>query len=563
MGSHIHTPPSYLVPLAGPEIQAVELDPRREHLTIGRHENCEIPLPPNAETVSRFHAKLRAEANQWRISDLKSRWGTFVNGMKLAPEREVLLTEGDLIRISPWTFCFSARKTNAGTDSVNDLDTAHTLVRTVTQDQAGPLADQLLNLLLESSAAIHAATEEKALAEVILDVACQGSGLPNGALLRPLDATGRIAVIAARTGSFKAGQPVYSRSLLRAASTGAVAEFAGDHEENLSESIVAMKITSAICAPLMVGNTVAAYLYLDSRGAGGSQTLRSHASAFCMALARMSGLALANLKRVEMERRQASLEAELSAGGEAQKWILPKRSNSFPPFSYLGESRPGQYVGGDFFDIVPLGEGKLAVALGDVTGKGISASVLMTATQGFLHAALEQHHDVAKAVNALNRFVSPRCPDTRFVTLWVGLLDTGSNTLTYVDAGHGYAAMAHPDGRFLLLTSELGPPIGIDGEFVYEQLTVPLLPGAIVLVVSDGIIEQPAPQPDITGVKPCFEVEGVKRTILTSLNALAARNSDPTATSTGDPIASLYEAVIQHAGSNHLADDATAVLVRW
>src|SRR5690606_25746527 len=156
--------------------------------------------------------------------------------------------------------------------------------------------------------------------------------------------------------------------------------------------------------------------------------------------------ALSNLKRKEIEQRHARIQAELHAGAEAQRWILPKREGNFGSIAYIGESRPGMHMGGDFFDVIPLGEDRLAVTLGDVTGKGVSASVLMTTTQGFLHAALQQHGDPHRAVVDLCRFVHPRRPESRFVTLWVGVFDAKARTLRYVDAGHGHAMMARADG---------------------------------------------------------------------------------------------------------------------
>ncbi|HEY8665823.1 MAG TPA: PP2C family protein-serine/threonine phosphatase, partial [Tepidisphaeraceae bacterium] len=271
--------------------------------------------------------------------------------------------------------------------------------------------------------------------------------------------------------------------------------------------------------------------------------LRPNAAAFCLALGRMASLALANLKRIDIERRQALIEAELSAAAAAQRWILPRREARIGVFSYLGESRPGQYVGGDFFDVIPLGENKIAVALGDVSGKGIPASVLMTASQGFLHAALLEHGRPDRAVTNLNRFVNPRRPENKFITLWVGVFDAAAGTLSYVDAGHGYGIMLREDGTFEPLAGGEGLPIGVDADSIYQATTVPLPAGGAALIVSDGIIEQPG-----AGNTPAFEMEGVRRAI--SLPA-------------PDRVAALFDAVIAHAATDKLSDDATAVMVRW
>jgi len=141
-------------------------------------------------------------------------------------------------------------------------------------------------------------------------------------------------------------------------------------------------------------------------------------------------LALANLKRIDMERRSALLEADLKAAATAQQWILPQRQGHIGPFRYSGESRPGRHVGGDFFDIIPLKDDRLAIAIGDVSGKGVTASVLMTTAQGFLHAALEESGDPQHAVTRLNHFIHERSESNKFVTLWVGVLCAAGDNFT-------------------------------------------------------------------------------------------------------------------------------------
>src|SRR5205814_8448335 len=94
-----------LVPLAGPPMRAILLEGRAGEALIGRQSRCTVRLA--AEAVSRVHARLRHNSGQWSITDLASRWGTFLNGCKLSPETEMPLKPGDLIRIQPWTFRFS------------------------------------------------------------------------------------------------------------------------------------------------------------------------------------------------------------------------------------------------------------------------------------------------------------------------------------------------------------------------------------------------------------------------------------------------------------------------
>lgn len=537
----------YLVPVAGPELEPIQLSPKPAGQTIGRHEQCDLHLPSDAEKVSRFHARIIGDAGgQWRIVDTRSLWGTFVNGVQLTPGSAVALQEGDLIHIAPWTFSFSSVPRRRGLQTANDI--GQTVVRPVVAQPAGQVREDILNLLIETASSIHEATTEKDLAERIMSAAVRGTGLQNALVLRPIDTAGKVEVVASQLAANQQGEITFSRSLIAAAANGEVAEISQAGGGTISQSMVAMKINAALCVPIMLGRSPAQYLYLDSRGALAS-TIRPQGSNFCVALGRMASLALANLKRIEMERRAERIDYDLRAAAEAQKWILPQRHSAIGPFTCVGESRPGQYVGGDFFDIIDLGNGRLAVAVGDVTGKGVAASVLMTATQGYLHASLLDHGDPERAVTALNRFVSPRRDVSRFVTMWVGVFDRPAGTLKYIDAGHSYAVMIAGDGTVTTLDNGAGLPIGVDDTHRYTAETVRLPASGRVMVVSDGIIEQPGLiQHDGRMEDAQFEMAGV-------IDTLRSAGSDA--------VADLFAAVVQHAGTDSLADDATAVLVRW
>ncbi len=536
----------WLIPISGPSLQPIELNPRPEGLTIGRHEKCDLMLPSNAEQVSRMHARLmHDETEGWRLSDLGSRWGTFLNGVKLTPKLEIPIKPGDLIGIAPWTFTVSTSHRIRGLQPKEDM--GQTVVRAISEKNARPLAENLLQLLLESAAKIHASTSENELAENVISAALRGTGLSNGVMLKPVDGLNSFNVISSQISKDAQNSPsTFSRSLLLEASGGNVAEISAGSGGDFSQSLVQMNVSAAICAPLMLGESAAAFLYLDSRGSI-MQAIRPNASEFCVALSKIASLALANIKRVEIEKRQSSIDAELSAAAAAQKWIMPKRLLQFGDLKTIGESKPGQQVGGDFFDIIPLADGKLAIAVGDVSGKGVSASVLMTATQGYLHASLDQYHEPGKAVTALNRFIGPRRPASRFVTLWVGLIDPKNNRLTYVDAAHGYAVLRKSDGTMHELNDGGGLPVGVMDDSEYTAIEVEFAKGDQLVIVSDGIIEQPSRDSSIESRQE-FEIEGVKKAL---------------AITTDDIVKLIFTSVFDHAGTEQLADDATTVWVGW
>ena len=545
---------AWLVPIAGPMMPPIELTPSPRGLLVGRLDHCDVQL--SAESVSRHHARLMHGGSCWSITDLKSRWGTVVNGAKIAPEERVALGENDLVGIIPWTFVFCATAqardglVDGATEALDDAVELGKSFRTGAVDRWPSMRDEMLSVLMDAAAALHGATDEKTLAHILLEKATLGSGLPNAAYLKHASGPGRYEIIAARFPG--TGQMAYSRSLLSAAASGEMAELSADRlPADLAHSIVSLGVKAALCVPIMLGQVVAAFLYLDVRAVLGAnlRLMRPNAAEFCRSLGQMAGLALANIRRMEFERRNARIQGDLSAAAAAQRWILPPPQDQLGRFSYRALSEEGEFCGGDFFDVLWIDEHQLAIAIGDVAGHGVEASVLISASAGFLHAQLARNPDPADAANRLNAFVFPRRPEGRFLTLWVGLLHLKKRELTYVDAGHGYVLLNDESGGMNQLPGEGHFPIGIEETCVYKSTAVSLGATGQMLLISDGIVEQSAPTADARNALS-FGLAGVGRAV----------HSTP---AEGDVVAAIIEAVRQHAGRSRLADDATAVLVKW
>jgi len=179
---------AWFVPVAGPTIAPLVLSSKDGGVIVGRHESSDIKLPPDADKISRNNARLQVDESgaRWTLTDLKSSWGTYLNGVRLTPLVDMPLSEGDLVRLTPWTFHFTLRGLpQRGLRTSDDGATLNTMVRALSPDRAQPaksLGDDLLGLLLEGAAAIHGATDEKALADVILDAAVRGTRMTHAAV---------------------------------------------------------------------------------------------------------------------------------------------------------------------------------------------------------------------------------------------------------------------------------------------------------------------------------------------------------------------------------------------
>lgn len=525
--------PLTLITLSGPSAVTQTLAPGAV-CVVGRSADSSICLLN--ERVSRRHAVLLWREGHWFALDEASAHGTFVNGVRLVPGEPAILNAGDLLRIGPWTM-----RVTLGSRS-------HPLARTI-DDSAAPRqrieradssvvpgAQRRLRLLTDLIARFNAGATEADLADFALESALKGTGYARGAVVKLAHGSDDVEVVQTRLPPEEKAVFTFSNSLIEAAAAGQSVVLTRDAEQVSSHSIARMDIHSAICTPVLIEEAVAAFLYLDARGR--ESAIRPDAAGFCEAVARALGLALANLKRADLEKRQRVLTSELNAAREAQQFILPPPRGEVGRVRYAMRMRPGIFVAGDLFDVLALPDGRTAFCLGDVAGHGAGSGMLMASAQAFLHAYLESGRSPAQAVGLLNRFLSDRLTAGRFVSLFLGVLDP-DGTLEFVDAGHGHWLLlcAHPGE-----TPSPDPeciPLGIDPDHAFASATVRMHPGDRLILFSDGLIDQRAPGGEEFGMDRLRE----------ALSASA--NPD-------DDIQHIFDRVLAFAQTSSLDDDATA-----
>lgn len=538
-----------LDPISGPPLPdgspRVEVSASLAPLLVGRSTESGLQLPD--ATVSRRHAEILRDDDLWVLRDLGSRHGTYVNGNRLDPDTPHRLSHRDQVCIGPWVFRVRdvpADAIGSGFASIaDDLPMRSTRVQAVPAMELRSLAQQRLDVLIDCAARINASTDLDALAGVALESVIAGAGFARAAMVRPPDETGQAEIIAFRAVlPEKPNELELSRSLLDAAARGHVARLTSDgpaSAHDYGQSIVQLGIHSALCAPVQVGDQVEALMYLDARGS--ESAVRHDAAAFCQAISRLSGLALANIRRQDLELEQKRVETELNAAREAQRLIMPAASGARGWHTYSMEMTPGRVVAGDLFDVVALSDdpaGPVACFLGDVTGKGVGAAITMATVQTHLRVALRHSQDPATVVGEVNRHVADRLTGGKFVSLWLGVMDPGAGAIRFVDAGHGHWLMRNPGEPPHRVECVGGLPIGIDPGAVYVTETVPFEPGARLILFSDGLVEQPDPDGEMFGLE----------------RAIAAAAP---ATNAAEDVRLLVHAVHEHARGESLADDLT------
>jgi sigma-B regulation protein RsbU (phosphoserine phosphatase) len=193
-------------------------------------------------------------------------------------------------------------------------------------------------------------------------------------------------------------------------------------------------------------------------------------------------------ERAKSEGLLRRIEADLAQAARIQKDLLPKESPNLEGYDVSGVNVPCYEVGGDYYDFVPIDPDRLGVVVADVSGKGISASLLMASLRAALLAEVRPDYDLGQMTAHLSDFVYKSSGPQSFVTFFFAELDRRRTEMSYVNAGHNPPFILARDGRARSLESS-GFPLGMFAGSVYQTRTAPLAPGELAALFTDGIPE--------------------------------------------------------------------------
>ena len=239
-----------------------------------------------------------------------------------------------------------------------------------------------------------------------------------------------------------------------------------------------------------------------------------------------------------------SLKNDLEVARDIQQAMLPSGELSLPGVETVGFSRPANTVGGDFYDVLPLDDGRVVVTVGDVAGKGSPAALLMALLLAILRTLVDERLEPAELVTRLNVQVSRHTPGSRFITLFYGVYEPASGMLTYVNAGHTQPLLLKTSGATQRLTDG-GIALGMFEHSTYTTGCTTIQPGELLAIYSDGITEA-----ENAREQP-FDDAGLERTLRANRSA-----------EIGSIATAVVQAVEAHSADTRLADDLTILLLR-
>lgn len=524
---------------------------------IGRGAETGNHLQLSDRRISRNCAAIVTEAHRFYVEDRGQRRGIFVNGEKV-DTRE--LQDGDAITFGlDDSYEIFFRYTSTGSDeSIRHLLTR---IEHITSSESTGGGLRKLNLLLEATTLLHSQLPLESVLGTMLDHAIAVTDADRGLLLE----AGRDAALkvrlARRSGSVRLppeslspSQTVIQLALRQRAPV--ITEDLAHADMNLqaAQSIVAQRLRAVVVIPLYAvsrANTqesivnlklgdLLGVLYLDSRRPAAFSKLDRR---ILDALAGDAASILDNARLVERERERQRLEQEINIARDIQQALLPRDFRNFPHLSVSGINFPCLAVGGDYFDVFPLGDNRTVFLLADVSGKGLGAALLTTMLQGAL-SGMSLATDPANVFAHLNRFLCSHSEVGRYATMFLGILDS-EGRLDYINAGHPSPFLIR-DGAPQEPFSEGCCPVGLLAEAEYNVAHHQLEPGDTLVLFSDGVTEAMDPDEDFFGV-------GRLRELLTTNTPCSLDHLQK----------HILESVETFSRGAHQADDLTLLIVRY
>lgn len=465
----------------------------KDRITIGRARDSDIFLPD--QWLSRHHAEIQRREDGFFLLDLGSKNGTLLNGERVRQQRR--LQHGDVIALGEHHLTFSSGDAVEEEYEVEGtrVFSARDLSEIKTRPGADPEGQRLQSrLLLVLKGAARDLLEHRPLPvlfEKVLDLLFESVPAQRAAILLLEDDPPHPVVKASRS---RHGQPVTSvprsiaRKVLEDLNSVLIPNILEDASFRSQDSILRTGIRSAMCAPLWFtdegAEEVIGFVYLDSLV--GTHTFTEEDLAIVTHLANVAAAKIENARLLEERLEKRRMEQDMQVAAEIQRSLLPDAPPTLPGYAIAGVNIPSRTVGGDYYDFA-VQDGRLLFALGDVSGKGTGAALLMTvlraAVRGFW-----QEGSLAGAVERINRTVSQNIPSNKYITFFLGQLDPHSGRVRYVNAGHNPPLLVTANAAVETL-HEGGMVLGLIEGVPYTEGEARLASGDTLVVYSDGVTE--------------------------------------------------------------------------
>jgi serine phosphatase RsbU (regulator of sigma subunit) len=539
-------------------------------IVIGRDaETCQIVLPHHA--ISRRHAQIVRDNGQYFLEDLKSRNETLLNGRRVTTRTP--LRPEDRLKLCDFLFKYhdervaakSADKPALPEHYTRDPDDEPESSGTTTIEATGSRINaqhfldsqpnDRLRALLDISTGLSRTLDLDPLLNQVAETMLKEFKQADRCFIILLDDAGRMVPRAVRVRRGDPEEARFSRTIIRKAVDTQHSYLSEDASADASlpanASIAEFKIRSVMCVPLVTaeGRSLGA-IQLDTQDR--AKKFREDDLNLLTIVANLAGVAVEKAKLHENALASEKAKKEMEIARAVQLGFLPQTMPTVEGYEFFSHYSPAQTIGGDYYDAIMLPNGRLAVVLGDVAGKGVPAALLVAKLSSEVRFCLLTEPDPVKAIGLLNDQMIRGGLGDRFVTLGLMLVDTVAHQMTVVNAGGMNPRMFRVGPNDLadaISTDATGLPLGVMPGYEYESVTLPLEVGDVVSVFTDGITDAMGPSGAL------FGPEGVDECLTPPNDPVAAAGWRPRRV--GDH---LVTAVRRHASGRPQNDDIAVML---
>jgi len=531
------------IPLSGVEV------------VIGRSEQCDVVLP--GRQVSRLHARLFQDPlGRWVVEDLNSKRGVSVGGQPIVAR---VVAPGEPITVGPYAMAMEPPPVLAGPavrgTPMPVLEDPGTKVhsesgRTSTTISEGRLHQ--LNVVSDRLAAVERAVD-------LYPEVCRALSTKPGMVVLVLrlpdgagGSRGTTESLACHVGGAAAPASPdasglrLSRRVLEAVRSRKRPVIASNTALGGRSSMELTLVDEAcprtvVCAPLTTGPDAEEVLYVDLPAARAGDDVLD----FIQAVVRQVRFVQKSLVMAEEREKRRLLDHEIERAADIQAGLTPTGEVGVAGVDVAVHYQPAMWVGGDYCDIWPLPGDALAFAVGDVSGHGFAAAMVMTNLHAALRSAMGSSAGPAAAIQQVAAYLMEHMTGGMFVTLVLGVFDPASGRLEYVNAGHPLPLLVEANRAVSPLGEPENPPLGIV-ESTFRSRSVDLPPGGTLVIVTDGITETRSPSGELFGD-----------------DRLRAALGDQAGRPSQDVVTSLVDAATAFRHSQTQRDDITALSLRY
>lgn len=541
--------------ISGPEGATSTVELKNNALSLGRSADNDLAYPEDP-WLSRYHLCFERQQNIWMVKDCASRNGTVVNATNLRePHR---LRPGDRIYaghltievrdqetpLPPRVISFvpqDEEKSTREATIVTSLDKVlgKTAKSSHQASEATLSTARVVRSLIRAGQELAGHQPLQELFPSILNLALSAVEAKRGVIL--ILEKGELMVRASKGEGFSISTAVRDR-VLREKCSLVISDAQLDAAFRDQKSIVMHRVRSMMAVPLQTGDRVIGLIYVDN-GAF-IRPFSQEDLDLLTVMANVAAIRIEHARLATVEQSEKLLESELAQASEIQQSLLPPEAPNYDGYDLSGYNVACRTVGGDYYDFLPYKDGRLGLVVGDVSGKGLPAALLMSSLQARVQMLVETAPDPASAITTLNNNLAVRCPVGKFITFFYGLLDTNTGKLSFSNAGHNYPLLVRAGGAVEQLTGS-GMVMGIFPGNEYELRETRMDRGDLLALYSDGVTEASSSSGEEFGEKGLA-------------NFLAAHRSE----SCDEIVKRLAQHVREWCGNSSFADDFTVLLVR-